>query len=328
MKSEIQHFSVSESDAGTRLDRFLVACLGNASRGAIQRHIEAGRVTVNGKPRTPHYALRAGEEVVAEPLIAATDRLHPLPATDLRVVWEDEAIAVIEKPSGILTHPTESSDEPTVVHFLLSRYPQIKGVGEDPLRPGIVHRLDRDVSGLLIVAKTPEAFAALKEQFQNRTILKEYAAVVFGRFGKPAGDIALPISRSKGHRAKMAARPLGSEGREAKTHFTVLAQNNDYAFLHLRPETGRMHQIRVHLQAVGHPVVGDALYGRKRPPVKSVDRILLHCVRLGFRDLAGQWRESRSPLPDTLANFLRDTLKADPETLNATIDPDVHDRRN
>lgn len=306
---EPARFLIEPPDADKRLDHFLKERFPDASRGTLQRHIEAGKVLVHGKPRTPHYPLHAGEEIVVEPLRTIDQILQPAERPDVRTVWEDDAIAVVEKPSGLLTHPIESREEPTLVHHLLARYPAIRSVGEDPLRPGIVHRLDRDVSGLLLVAKTPEAFATLKEQFQRQEIQKEYAAIVYGAFAQPRGTITLAIGRSKGHRAKMAGRPPGSQGRAAITHYEVLAATPDYSFLAVRPKTGRMHQIRVHLSAVGHPIVGDSLYRRRDLPGKKVSRMLLHARRIGFRDRAGTWQEVESFLPKEFEDFLAAKFK-------------------
>lgn len=316
--SEVR-FTVEPSDAGTRLDRFLKERFPDVSRSALQRQIEAHQVTVNGKPVPPHHFLRAGETILVEPLRNPAVALRPIENHGVRIVWEDDAMAVVEKPSGLLTHPLESRDEPSLVNDLLARYPTLAGVGEDPLRPGIVHRLDRDVSGLLVVAKTPEAFRSLKAQFQARTVEKTYAAVVYGSFVRREGMIELPIARSKTRGAKMAARPKGGAGREAVTRFTVVAQNPDYAFLRVQPETGRMHQIRVHLAATGHPIVGDPLYHRRGRSAKNVHRLLLHAERLAFRDLAGAWRVFQSPLPQEIATFLVERLKRNLETF-VTID--------
>lgn len=228
-------------------------------------------------------------------------------------IYENQDYLVINKPPGLLTHGADHIKEPTLVDQLLKNCPETAKVGEDPSRPGIMHRLDRLVSGLLVIAKTQEAFDSLKKQFQTRTIKKYYTALVYGQIAKDEDEINFPIQRSsKGH--KMAALPLTrkgelhDEGRHAVTNFFVTKRFINYTLLKVRLKTGRTHQIRVHLSAYGHPVVGDDLYSTKKTRVKnkklSLDRLWLVADQLAFTDLRGEVKKFTIELPEELKLFL------------------------
>lgn len=224
-----------------------------------------------------------------------------------KIIFENETVIVVEKPSGLLVHPTgalKNVDQPTLVDFLLARYPEIKNVGEDNTRPGIVHRLDREVSGLIVVARTQNAYQELKHQFQKRTVEKRYLALVHGVIKKDEGVINFPIGRSRGN-GRMAARPAGESGREARTEFTVLKRFPFATLLEVRLLTGRSHQIRAHFFGYGHPLIGDSLYSAKRPKLKRTPgRIFLHAATLAFDDLSSVRQSFTSPLPVELQSFL------------------------
>ncbi|MCK4554834.1 RNA pseudouridine synthase [Candidatus Parcubacteria bacterium] len=231
-----------------------------------------------------------------------------------QTVFENNNFLVINKPAGLLVHSANHIKEPTLADQLLKKYPELIKIGEDPIRPGIMHRLDKQVSGLMAVAKTQVAFDHLKKQFQDRTIIKIYTALVYGKIEKDEDEINFPIQRSsKGH--KMAALPLTTkgkfteEGRQAITEFEVIKRFINYTLLKVKIKTGRTHQIRVHLAAYGHPVVGDDLYSTKKTKEKNkklnLGRIFLVANKLSFIDLNGKQKTFKIDLPEELKNFLK-----------------------
>ncbi len=221
-----------------------------------------------------------------------------------KIIFEDGDILVVSKPAGLEVSSEIKKDEPTLVDWLVKKYPSIAKVGPDPARPGIVHRLDKNASGLLLVAKTEAAFENLTKQFKGRTIKKEYTVLVHGEVGKDEGTIDFPIARAKSGR--FAALPLGSEsGRMAVTEYEVIERFKNFTLLKVRIKTGRTHQIRVHFFALGYPVVGDKLYGLKKIKTPLLPRLFLHASYLSFKNLAGEQVEFRSDLPDELKNFLK-----------------------
>ncbi len=222
------------------------------------------------------------------------------------VVYEDESVLAVNKPAGLMVHPDGKNTEDTLCEWLVATYPTIKEVGE-PLvlsngglipRPGIVHRIDRWTSGILLVAKTKKAHAHLKEQFQNRTIKKEYNTFVFGVVRDDFGTINLPIGRSRGDFRQYTAPPHArGEMREAETYYEVLKRGDGYTFLKVQPKTGRTHQIRVHLKAIGHPVVCDRVYALNRGTALGFDRLALHARSITFETLEGNTMTVEAPLP-------------------------------
>lgn len=241
----------------------------------------------------------------------------------MKIIDETPNFLVIEKPAGLLVHPTVHHEGPTLVDKLVAHYPKIKKVGDDPERPGIVHRLDREVSGLMVVAKTPEMFEHLKQQFAGRTIHKEYIALVCGKLSKDEGKIDFVIARSR-RGGRMAARPSSQDGREAKTHYEVIERFPNATLVRVMPETGRTHQIRAHFHALGHPLVGDRLYRTKKQRRKElqkfkdeetqmlgkqkITRLMLHATTLSFPDLEGKIKTFESSPPAEFLNFIK-TLK-------------------
>jgi 23S rRNA pseudouridine1911/1915/1917 synthase len=232
------------------------------------------------------------------------------------IVFEDPHYLIIEKPSGMTVHGMNETDSAnTLAFWILEHFPETKSVGENPFRPGIVHRLDRDVSGLMVIARDQAMYEYLKEQFQKHIIMKEYIGLVYGKIQKIEGVIRFPIGRSrKGHRmASRAESQIHLPGsRQAETEYTVKeyigrtgGEHHGYSLLSLRIKTGRTHQIRAHMHALGHPIVGDQLY-RLRKQRKRLDlpRLFLHAGKLGFYELNGKWVEYESPLPEELKEFL------------------------
>ncbi len=225
----------------------------------------------------------------------------------IKIIADEADFLVIVKPAGLLAHPAPGKTEPTLVDELLMRYPKLKGVGDSADRPGLAHRLDRDVSGLLVVAKTEPMFRELKRQFKNREIKKEYIALVHGVLtpNQEHDIITRPIGRSRTGRGRMAAYSQEQAGsRQAKTEYWVIKRLRHHTLLRVQIHTGRPHQIRVHLFSLGYPVVGDTVYKQKRIKPAKINRLFLHSTRLGFKDLTGEYHEYDSPLPEELNNFL------------------------
>jgi len=295
--------TVPEEAAGERIDRFLGGSATAFSRTRVQRWLEEGLVLVAGRRVKASHRLLGGETVeMAVPEPKPTELApHPLP---LDVLFEDGDIVVVNKPPGLVVHPGAGSEEVTLVHALLAHCADLRGVG-DCLRPGIVHRLDRDTSGVIVVAKHDRAHHALVEQFSQRQVRKEYLALVWGTPAPPSGTIAGPIGRHPVHRQKMAVVTRG--GREAFTHYEVRAAGTDISELLCRPTTGRTHQIRVHLAHIGHPVWGDPVYGTghrasHRLPIKP-SRQMLHALRLELRHPAtGELLAFTAPVPQDVAD--------------------------
>ncbi len=273
-----EELEVPEALAGERLDR-AVALLTGWTRSEVQDLVEAGSVLLDGERVAKSRKLEAGSvvELLAEPEVAGLPA--PDAGVDVVVRREDDDIVVVAKPAGLVVHPGAGHPEGTLVNGLLARYPEIAGVG-DPARPGIVHRLDRDTSGLLVVARSQPAYAGLVEMLAAHDVERRYDALVWGVPASPRGVIDAPIGRSVRRPTRMAVR---EGGRGARTAYEVVEayREPDVARLVCRLETGRTHQIRVHLQAINHPVVGDAAYGGRRAAI-ALDRPFLHAGGLAF----------------------------------------------
>jgi len=281
---------VSVADAGQRLDRWLAARLPELSRARLQTLIEGGRVTVGGRARKAAYRVRAGERVEAEIPPAEAQELRP-EALPLEVVYEDDAVLVVNKPAGMVVHPGAGHAGGTLAAAVLAHAPETARVGGQR-RPGIVHRLDKGTSGLLVVAKTRPAYDSLVAQLAARTVARRYLVVVHGLPTPSDGVIDAPIGRHPRDRVRMAVRPPG-QGRRAVTRYRVLERFPAVpaAYLEARLETGRTHQIRVHLAARGHPVLGDDTYRPRSLPRPDLDPegLALHAAELGFvHPLTGQ----------------------------------------
>jgi len=289
-----------EALAGERLDR-VVAMLCDLPRSVAAELVDAGAVRVDGRVRT-RRADRIEEGQVVALLVPDADDAPGVVAdasVDVVVVHEDPHVVVVDKPAGLVVHPGSGNPTGTLVHGLLARYPEVAGVGES-FRPGIVHRLDRDTSGLLVVARTAEAHAGLTDALRDRTVTRRYRTLVWGHVTEPRGQVDAPIGRSTRDPTRMAV-VVG--GREARTGYEVVARHAEPVAVtelvcHL--ETGRTHQIRVHLQAIGHPVVGDARYGGARQTLPA-PRQVLHAEHLAFaHPVTGARVEADSPLPADL----------------------------
>jgi 23S rRNA pseudouridine1911/1915/1917 synthase len=291
-------------DAGLRLDAFLAARAAVPSRAAAQRLIEAGAVLVDGRERPKNHRMAAGQAVsVTE--TAARPQEEEAPAFD--VVFEDKHLLVVDKPPGLVVHPAPGHRGPTLAGALHDR----AAGGADPERAGIVHRLDRDTSGLLVVAKTEAAYAGLQAQMKAREVRREYLALASGHPGAESGTIDAPIGRDRGNRTVMSTRT--DRARDAVTHFEVVERLPRTALLRVRLETGRTHQIRAHLAAIGHPVVGDPQYGGSASGRRvGLERQFLHASSLMFRHpTGGEWVRCESKPPVELSHAL-DTARREP----------------
>ncbi len=301
---DTQIYDVQEDQIGQRLDRFLAPLLPSLSRVNIQQLIAGEAILVKGKASKPGYALRRGDTVSivhATPVVPPTQaKAQELP---LDILYEDEDLLVLNKASGMVVHPAPGHSDDTLVNALLAHYPELQGVGEDG-RPGIVHRLDKDTSGLIIIARNTRTLTALMEEMQAHRIVKRYLALVDGIVAQDQGSIDAPIGRDTRNRQMMTVTTRDS--REARTHFRVMQRFARHTLLLLQLETGRTHQIRVHLKAIGHPVFGDPVYGSGRIPKSiTLNRQFLHAYQIQFdHPITGKRIEVEAPLPKDLQNIL------------------------
>ena len=290
-------------DAGKRLDQVVHERLAQYSRSRIQQWIRDGRVLVNGNPGRPARIVRAGESIEVAP--AEAPPLHASPEDiPLDVLYEDGDLVAIDKPAGMVVHAGAGVHSGTLVNALLHRFGALSGMG-GALRPGIVHRLDRYTSGVLLVAKNDAAHQALAEQFSSRQVEKTYIALVHGKVKAETGRVDRPIARDPLHRTRMTAR-LGS-GRAAWSEYRVVKRFERFTLLEVRIGTGRTHQIRVHLSGLGHPVAGDTLYGAPAnvEGLPALGRYFLHAHRIRFRlPSTGEEVTVVSPLPRELVEWM------------------------
>jgi 23S rRNA pseudouridine1911/1915/1917 synthase len=291
---------VAKSAARLRIDRYLANELAQFSRTRLQRLIQKGFVRLNGKPARPRDLVHTGDRIdLSEPPPQKIDNQPE--AIPLDVLFEDDDLLVINKPAGLVMHPGAGHREHTLVNALLHHCPKLSGIGGME-RPGIVHRLDKETSGCLVVAKNDNAHRGLSLQFRARTVEKIYLALVGGKLRKSAGTIEEKIARHPVHRQRMAA--ISSRGRDAKTEYRVIGEGKNASLIECRLHSGRTHQIRVHLHHLGHPVLGDKVYAPKL--AKDFSRQMLHAWKLGFQHpRTGDWRSFEAPLPDDFREALK-----------------------
>jgi 23S rRNA pseudouridine1911/1915/1917 synthase len=305
-------FRVTREDAGGRLDAYLAARINDWSRARIQRLIEDGDVLVGGRTIKASYKLRVDDEIEVEltPSVSAEFKPENIP---VEVVYEDDELIVVNKPAGLVVHPAAGISSGTLANALAFHFQQLS-TRAGHARPGIVHRLDRDTSGLIVVAKTERSHENLADQFRERTIFKSYVALVHGRVALASGKIDQPLARDPRNRTRMA---VVRGGRPALSLYHVRRRFERFTLLEVEIKTGRTHQIRVHLQWLKHPVVGDAVYGdgrdktvtdaRLRSRINALNRQFLHAEQLGFRHpRMGESLRFNAPLPDDLAKFLEE----------------------
>lgn len=289
-----------DSGQDQRVDIYLSQKFPHLSRSYIQKLIQEFRVKINGQSVKTSYRLKEGDLGEIDIFVPQEEPLLPenIPLTSL---FEDEYILVIDKPSGLVVHPGAGTSNHTLVNALLFFCPSLRDVGEKN-RPGIVHRLDKDTSGVMVVAKTQMAYEELQRQFKAREVEKLYIGLVWGRVPEKTGQITWAIGRHEKHRQRISTRT--KKPKAAETHFTVRQEWSDFTLLEIRPLTGRTHQIRVHLAALGHPVVGDTIYGRKKTKL-PISRLFLHALQLTIvHPESKEKMEFNSPLPQELNEYL------------------------
>jgi len=301
-------FKIGPDQVGARLDTYLASQVEGWSRARLHRLIENEDVLVNGKTAKPSYKLRDGDEIEVELVAPPTDTFTP-ENIPLDIIYEDETLVVVNKPAGLVVHPSPGTPSGTLANALAYHFQKLPGTA---VRPGIVHRLDRDTSGLLVVAKTDAALENLSDQFRDRSVYKSYVALVHGRVLSNTGKIDQPLARDPSNRTRMA---VVRGGRNALTLYRVRRAFDRFTLLDVELKTGRTHQIRVHLAWMKHPVVGDETYGggrdntiqdpRLRAGIRALNRHFLHAEKLGFKHPAtGEFVKFESALPQPLGNLL------------------------
>lgn len=295
-------FLVTEDDGdNTRIDSFLAQKIPDLSRSSIQTVVKCQKVEVEGQVVKSSHRLKVGEKVAIEYNIDAPEKIVPedLP---LNIKFSDSDILVLDKAPGMVVHPGPGHQKHTLVNILLHHYPEISEIGP-PERPGIVHRLDKETSGLMVVARSQKAYLELQRQFRARAVEKLYLGLVWGKILHQQGKITWPIGRHARHRDRISVKT--KQPRDAETWYETMEVLDDMSFLEIKPITGRMHQIRVHLSAAGHPLVGDNLYGRRKGKMKC-PRLFLHATQLEFFHPITQKKiQFHSPLPLELEVFLQ-----------------------
>lgn len=292
-------YSFIADNKGARLDKYVSERHPELSRSHVQKLIAEGFITVNGQAAKPGHRLNIGDrlKVVIPPTPPSRLVAEAMP---LNILYEDDDLLAVDKPAGLAVHPAPGHPSHTLVNAILAHFPHLADIS-DSLRPGVVHRLDKDTSGVMLVAKNSLAQNNLAQQFKSHSVSKAYLVLVKGHLTPASGIIEADIGRDPRNRKRMA---VVAKGREARTEYSVIKYIGGYTLLEVRPQTGRTHQIRVHLAAIGFPVVGDKVYGVKSP---FLDRQFMHACRLGFKlPSTGEYIEFKSELPPDLAQALKD----------------------
>lgn len=314
--TDLRKLTVPDDDAGQRLDMFLTKTLLSLTRSQVQRLIEDGLVKVNGKPAKPSHKIRGAETIEID--IPEPEPIEALPEPiPLDILYQDSDVIVVNKPAGLVVHPAAGNLTGTLVNALLYHCKDLSGIG-GKLRPGIVHRLDKDTTGILVVAKSDNAQQSLAEQFKKHSTKRKYVALVHGVIIRDKGKIEAEIGRHETERKKMSVKTR--RGKTAVTHFKVLGRFDQFTLVELTLETGRTHQIRVHMSSINHPVVGDQVYGGKerisgvkdvkiRKLIRQLGRQALHAANLGFiHPESKKYMEFQAPIPEDFQKVL-DALK-------------------
>ena len=293
------NFVVGRNESGQRLDHYLTGHLsGLISRSYIQKLIKDGQIKVDNQVSKSHHRLKSGEQILVILPLPVKSEVNP-EDIPLDIVYEDEYLIVLNKPAGMVVHPAAGNSSGTLVNALLHYCSDLSGIGGE-LKPGIVHRLDKDTSGLMVVAKKDSAHAALAKQFKDRRINKRYMVIVKGNMALEEGVVDEPIGRNLRQRKKMEVVQAG--GKQAVTYYKVIKRIKDFTLLEVIPKTGRTHQIRVHMAYLGHTVMGDSHYGRSSP---FIGRQAIHAISLGFyHPAAGKYMEFNSDLPKDMKKLV------------------------
>lgn len=319
----IKTITTDEKSQDQRLDKFLTEKLKDKTRSQIKKMISQGLVEVDGQVAKVHRFLKPGEKIVikqkkeGKKLAKGESASGGEKIIEPGIIFETKDYLALDKPVGLLVHPTDKGEINTLANWLIKKYPKMEQIGQEEYRAGIIHRLDRDVSGVMLAVKTNKAFEHLKALFKKREVNKEYTAIVYGQVSNETGEIELPIGRNKDGQfvahPKKGTEKFNEKDKLAKTTYSVLEYLKGYTVLKVNILTGRTHQIRAHLSAIGHPIIGDQIYKPKkkffnflRSKIKVVDpgRIFLHSTKIGFKDLNGAWQEYKSPLPAELNKFI------------------------
>ncbi len=307
------NYTIAEKDCGTRLDKFLAQQMPEFSRAYFQKLIRKDKVLINGQIKNLSYKLKTNDKVAA--VLTKKDEIDLSPDKKLldkiKIIYEDEDFAIIDKPAHMITHPSPTRKSGTLINALLAKWPQLINVGEDKTRPGIVHRLDKETSGLMIIAKNNPSFFYFKKLFQEKKIEKHYLALVWGKIARQKGIIDLPIGRSKSIPVKQIAVKSEERGKikqktkEAVTYYEVIKYFKDWTLVKAQPKTGRMHQIRVHFRAIGHPLINDKKYGFGRQKyLNGLNRHFLHASYIKFVSPKGRQLEFFSEMPADLKKII------------------------
>lgn len=293
---------VEENTQKKRIDSYIVDKNINLSRTAIKRLLDEGKILVNGKKQKPSYKPEVGDIITIEIMKPKEVELKPQDIP-IDIIYEDKDIIVVNKPKGMVVHPANGNPDGTLVNAILAKCKDsLSGIGGE-IRPGIVHRLDKDTSGLLIIAKNDQAHINMSKQIQDRKVIKKYIALVKGVIGENTATIDMPVARSTKDRKKMAVDP---KGKEAITHYKVLQRYDKYTLLEIKIDTGRTHQIRVHMSYIGHPVVGDMQYSNGKNEF-GIEGQMLHSKYLEFdHPITGKRLKLEAPLPEYFEQVLKE----------------------
>jgi len=309
-----QSIPVTAEHEGERLDAFVAEVLPALSRRAVREAIRCGQVMVNGRRLGKGYRLRAGNVVEVAMELSAAEKLQPNPELPVSILYNDEHLVVVNKPAGLPSHALRPYERNTVANFLLAHFPEMAALSHAGLEAGLVHRLDTDTSGALLAARTAEARAAMRAQFAAHAVRKEYVALVAGSVCEP-GTVQFPLTHDP-HTPRKVRIAQGEEGREATTYFWPLERYQEYTLLRVEIRTGVLHQIRAHLAAIGHPIIGDRLYGSVHA---DLARQFLHATRLVFQHpMTGRQCQVGAPLPEDLEDVLRRLRRHERELYRAS----------
>ncbi len=301
MDDESLHIYIEETDAGARLDKFLSEGTGN-SRNHIQNRLAEATILVNGAPAKANYTIRVGDVITIERIVPHEVAIVP-ENIPLDILYEDKDLLIVNKPKGMVVHPAPGHESGTLVNAVMYHCgKELSGINGE-IRPGIVHRIDKDTTGTLVICKNDATHIAMADKLKDHSITRHYVGIVYGRFANDSGTVDAPIGRGAKDRKKMCVTEKNS--RHAVTHYKVLRQFKEYSYLKFSLETGRTHQIRVHMKHINHPILGDEVYGPAKCPYR-LEGQTLHAETIGFiHPTTGQYLEVNAPLPEYFEHLLR-----------------------